>query len=190
MEYRHGVVGDSGTKQYIIVKEFANGGAYCEHIGIDKSKHDYRLVKKVGIEFARLGEKVKANPVLHLKSKEYDIIYGALKGTKYYGKNPDLQVGNKFYEVESYIRPFKKDKISGMLSRGLKQSPNLIIDNNKGTSARFIMKIIFDRIRLKQNINEIWLFEKSKLTILYKKAEGEQSPPAMCKSVELPSNQI
>ena len=153
----------------IIVKEFPNGGSYSEHIIINKSKSDYKLVKSIGIEFARMGENVKANPDLHVKSKEYDMVYGKLKGTKYYGKNPDLLVGNKYYEVESYTRPFKKGKIRKMLNHGLVQSNNIIIDNTKGSSERYIKKLIYNRIKLNQNVNEVWLYEKGKIRLLYKK---------------------
>jgi len=124
--------GGSFSVRFKIVKGFANGGSYSEHVSINKSKSDYKLLKNIGIAFAQMGENVKANPDLHVKSKEYDMVYGELKGTKYYGKNPDIKVGNKFYEVESYTRPFKKGKIRKMLNHGLAQSNNIVIDNTKG----------------------------------------------------------
>jgi len=151
------------------VKTFKGGGVYREHIAFDKKKSDYKVVKNVGIEFARLGQPVKAVPNLHFKSDEYKQIYSALEDTKYHKKCPDLLVGEIFYEVESYVPPFKKDKISGMFGKGLKQSPNIVINNNKGATDRYIKKIIYQRIAIGQNINEVWLYEKGRIRLLYKK---------------------
>ena len=173
-----------------MIKKFANGGIYSEHVGIDKTGSDYKLVRHIGIEFARMGENVKAVPRLHFKSKEYYEVYSTLIGTRYERKCPDILAGNKFYEVESYTPPFKRDKISGMLGKGLRQSPNIVIDNNKGASDRIIKKAIFNRIRICQHIDEVWLYEKGKIRLLFKSNRGSELPTAMCKSAELPSNKI
>ena len=151
------------------IKEFSNGGVYSEYKGIDKSKSDYKLVKNIGIEFARMGEEVKTTPKLHFKSIEYQQIYRLLIGTKYYGKCPDILVGSKFFEVESYVPPLSKRKVDNMFTRGLSQSNNIVIDNSKGITDRRLKKIINNRIRLGQNINEVWLYEKGKIRLLYKK---------------------
>jgi len=145
-----------------IVKTFKNGGTYSEYLAIDKKRSDYTMVKNVGIEFAKLGQQVKAVPKLHFKSDEYKQIYSTLEGTKYHKKCPDLLVGEMFYEIESYVPPFKKDKISGMFGKGLKQSPNIVVNNNKGATDRFIKKIIYQRMAIGQYINEVWLYEKGK----------------------------
>jgi hypothetical protein len=155
--------------EFKMVKTFNTGGFYSEHIATDKKKSDYKMVRNVGIEFARLGQPVKAVPNVHFKSDEYKQIYSALEGTKYHKKCPDLLVGEMFYEVESYIPPFKKDKISGMFSKGLNQSPNIVINNTKGASDRFIKKIMYQRMAIGQDINEVWLYEKGKIRLLYKK---------------------
>jgi len=151
------------------VKNFKNGGVYSEHIAIDKKKSDYKMVKNVGIEFARLGEQVKALSDVHFLSEEYKQIYAALLDTKYFKKCPDLLVGEVFYEIKSYDPPFKSDKIGGMLGKGLKQSSYIVINNNKGATDRYIKKVIYQRIAIGQDINEVWLYEKGKIRILYKK---------------------
>jgi len=151
------------------VKTFKNRGVFKEYISIDKTQFDYTIVKNVGIEFARLGKVVETPPVLHFKSPEYVKIYGALEGTKYYRKCPDLIIDGQFYEVENYLPPFNKDKINGMFTKGLKQSSNIIINNTKGASDRYIKKIIYQRIRLGQDVNEVWLYEKGKIRLFYKK---------------------
>ena len=153
---------------FTILKTFKNGGVYKEHISVDKSKFDYKIVKNTGIGFARLGKNVTATPVLHYKSAEYAQIYGALENTKYYRKSPDLLVDGKFYEVESFTPPFKKDKINGMLRRGIKQSPYIVLNNSKGAADRYIKKMIYDHINVNNDIKEVWLYEKGNLRLLYK----------------------
>ena len=113
-------------EQYNFVKSFANGGIYCEHIGIDKEKADYKLVKNIGIEFAKMGEEVKANTEIHFKSAEYPKVFGLLLGTKYERKCPDLTVGIKFYEVKSFVPPMTKRSLSNMFSKALSQSNNIV----------------------------------------------------------------
>ena len=57
-----------------------------------------------------------------------------------------------------------------MLSRGIKQSSHLIINNNKGAIHRNIKKNIHNRIiNRKQSINEVWVYEKGNVILLYKK---------------------
>jgi mannitol-1-phosphate/altronate dehydrogenase len=71
-----------------------------------------------------------------------------------------------FYEYESYRPPFKKEKISHMIKKGVLQSARIIINNNKGTSDRFIQQNIIKRLKnktFKLNIEEIWLYEKGKV---------------------------
>jgi hypothetical protein len=93
-----------------------------------------------------------------------------LIGTKYDRKCPDLIINGKFYEYESYKPPFKIEKISNMLSRGLKQSSCIIINNNKGDIHRNIKKNIHNRItNEKQDIDEVWVYEKGEVFLLYKK---------------------
>ena len=156
-------------KDFKVIKTFINNGIYKEHVYINKTQSDYKIVKNIGIEFAHLGKEVKATPVVHFKSPEYQTIYKSLIGTKYYRKCPDLLIDDKFYEVENYLPPFSKDKINGMFTKGLKQSQNIIINNTKGASDRYVKKIIHQRIKIGQNIDEVWLYEKGKIRILYKK---------------------
>jgi hypothetical protein len=155
-------------EKYTVVKSFKNGGKYKEHVLLDKTLPDYKMVKNTGIEFARAGKQVKALPRVHVKSEEYKKIFGALEDTKYYKKCPDLLINGKFYEVENFIPPFSKKKLYNMISRGIKQSPYIILNNNKGISHRIIKKTIYHRIDdLKQNISEVWVYEKGKIFQIY-----------------------
>jgi hypothetical protein len=153
--------------EYTKVKKFSNGGELFTHKLADKTAKDYKLVKSVGLEFARTGAKVKATPRVHFKSDEYKDIYGSLIGTKYERKCPDLLINGKFYEVESFEKPWKKQKVRKMLSHGALQSSRLIIDNTKGCSDRFIRRSIYDRLHVGTKIEEVWLYEKGKLRKLF-----------------------
>lgn len=155
------------------VKTFENGGNVKIHQNVNKKASDYKDIYNISMEFAKMGKKTAILPNVHFKSKEYKNIFGALEGTPYHQKCPDFKVGNKFYEYESYTTPFKKRKISNMLSHGFKQSPYLVINNNKGASDRYITKVINDRIKDKNfqyDIKEVWLYEKGKIRLLYKRS--------------------
>ncbi|GHU94211.1 hypothetical protein FACS1894156_2150 [Bacteroidia bacterium] len=91
-------------------------------------------------------------------------------GTIYERRCPDLIIDGEFYEYESYVPPFKKEKIFHMIYKGLQQSPRIII-NNGGAKDNFIKKCILNRINEKKfiyNINEVWLFEGKVIRLLYK----------------------
>ena len=125
------------------------------------------MIKRVGVEFARMGMVAKATPKLHFKDPEYKVIYGSLIGTKYERKCPDLLVDGKFYELESYVPPFSKRKMGNMIKNGLKQSNYIIINNTKGCSDRYIKRLL--EIHRKQtSVKEVWLYEKGKIRLLYK----------------------
>ena len=59
-----------------------------------------------------------------------------------------------------------------MIKKGSIQSSRIIINNNKGASDRYIRRNIFERLQeknFKREIDEVWLYEKGKLRLLYKK---------------------
>ena len=136
---------------------------------IDKKASDYKPLISIANFFAKEGKIVRLTPVVHYKSDEYKEIYKSLTDTIYERKCPDLQIDEFFYEFENYTSPFKKDKLRRMINHGLKQSDKIIINNSKGASERYIKKLIFDRIKLNQIINEVWVYEKGKVRLLYKK---------------------
>lgn len=156
-------------ERWVEVKKYPNGGSVQEHILTEKNKPDYNAIKHIANEFAKNGDEMKITPRLHRNSEEYKQIYATLTGTVYEGKCPDLSRNGVFYEYESYVRPFTKRKVGNMLSHGSKQSPYIIIDNNKGASDRFIRRSIINRIKVGQNpIKEVWLYEKGKLRLFFK----------------------
>ena len=153
-------------------KQYENGGKVLLSENINKKESDYRFLITIANTFAREGKIVTLVPTVHFKSDEYKEIYGSLIGTIYEHKCPDLKIGELFYEYESFEPPFKKRKIANMISHGAKQSSRIIINNNKGASDRYIKRNIYERLNdknFKQDIDEVWLYEKGKLRLLFKK---------------------
>ena len=154
-----------------IYKKYKNGGKILIHPKVDRKKNDYKDLLTIANRFAQKGNIVRLNPSIHYKSYEYKAIYGSLIDTIYERKCPDLKIRDKFYEYESYIPPFNKKKISHMIKKGAEQSSQIIINNNKGASDRFILRNVKERINdknFKHEINEVWLYEKGNVRLLFK----------------------
>jgi len=137
--------------------------------GVDTKKTDYKDILTIARHFAEQGEKAVILAKVHAKSRVYDEVYGMLRGTKFERKCPDIRIGGKFYEYESFKRPWNKRKVSNMLSHGFMQSDRIIIDNGGGASDRFIKRAINDRRNLPNaQIKEVWLYEKGKVRLFFK----------------------
>ena len=157
------------TDGFYTKNKYPNGGMLEIHDAVDTKKSDYHDIVNIGQQFAKQGHRVQITPSVHFKSEEYKRIYGSLIGTKYERKCPDFSVDGIFYEYESFIKPWSKKKVSRMLTHGLEQSSRVVINNTKGCSDRYIRKQVMARIKLPgQNINEIWLYEKGRVRLLYK----------------------
>jgi len=59
-----------------------------------------------------------------------------------------------------------------MISKGFKQSSRIIINNSKGASDRYLKRLIYDRINNNIPIDEVWLYEKGEVRLLFKKTVG------------------
>ena len=154
-----------------VYKQYENGGKVLIPRNINKKGSDYKPLLNIANLFAKEGKVVKLTLVVHFKSDEYKQIYGSLIGTIYERKCPDLEIDGVFYEFEDFIPPFNKKKISRMIKKGTEQSSNIIINNNKGASDRFILRNIKERMEdknFKYEIKEVWLYEKGKLRLLFK----------------------
>jgi hypothetical protein len=152
-----------------LYKRFENGGK-IEIANGYKKKADHNDLHSISRFFAQKGNNVKITTNIHFKDKKYVAVFGTLIGTKYDRKCPDLIINGNFYEYENYTPPFKVEKISNMISRGIKQSSKIIINNNKGTSHRIIRRNIYNRIAIeRQNIEEVWIYEKGETILLYEK---------------------
>ena len=152
-------------------KEFVGGGKIEIMKGYVK-KSDHKDLFAIARYFAERGSKVQITTNVHFKDQKYNEVFGRLNGTKHERKCPDLIINGKYYEYESYLFPFKKEKISHMIKKGSIQSSQIIINNNKGASDRYIRDNIYKRLKdknFKYDINEVWLYEKGVLRLLYKK---------------------
>ena len=152
--------------------KFENGGSLSVMNGLDKRASDYNDLLAIGRCFAELGEEVQILGSIHFKNPDYQKYFGLLVGTEYYRKCPDFRIGDKIYEYEGFVGAWSKEKLSRMLSHGAIQAPHIIIKNTKGCSDRFIVKCIHDRIKdkcFKHEIQEVWVYEKGKCRLVYKK---------------------
>ena len=161
---------------FSVYKQYENGGQVLIHSEVDRKLSDFKALCTIANFFAKEGKLVKITPEAHFKSDTYKQIYHSLIGTAYERKCPDLKIDEFFYEYESYIPPFRKKKISHMIRKGTEQSSKIIINNSKGASDRYIRDNIYKRLKdktCKNKIDEVWLFEKGKLRLLFKKQRGD-----------------
>ena len=152
--------------------KFENGGLLMVMDSLDKYASDYNDIMAIGRKFAEMGKEVQILGNIHFKNPDYDYYFSPLIGTEYYKKCPDLKIGGRLFEYESFVGSWSKHKLSRMLSHGAKQSPYIIIKNTKGCSDRFILKCVHDRLKDKSyhhSIKEVWVYEKGNVRLVYKK---------------------
>jgi hypothetical protein len=164
------IFGMAEQQLFTTYKDFGNSGGQIKIMEGYTKKYDHKDLFAIARIFAEKGDKVQITTDIHFKDKKYKEVFGGLNGTPYERKCPDLIINGKFYEYESYEPPFGKNKISNMISKGLKQSSRIIINNNKGGKDMYIGRNIHNRvINEKQHIDEVWLYEKGKVRLIYKK---------------------
>ena len=101
------------------------------------------------------------------KNPAYDMIYGSLKGTPYYGKCPDLLVDGVWYEHEGYVHLNPKTNFANMCRRGFRQSDKIIIENC-GLSIGYMLRSIEGQIKSGTSISEVWVHSKDDVYLIYK----------------------
>lgn len=148
------------------------GSIEINHL-VNRADSDFNRLMQVAKFFAKDGARVSLTPKMTRPSKfEYDCVYGSLRGTAYYGKCPDLKIGDYWYEHEGFTTDNPKRAFSNMMSHGLKQSDRLIIDRPDLTE-RYMFRSILGRVERGENIQEVWLRNKDgNLELLYKKTDG------------------
>ena len=139
---------------------------------MSRDDSDFSKLFDIAKHFAMEGRSVTLVPKMRRPQVfEYYSIYGALVGTPFEGKCPDMFVDGKWYEYEGFITKNPKRAFSNMLNRGLKQSDRLIIEK-PNLSEAYIKRVIYQRIREGQMIREIIIWNGEKLELVYKKFEG------------------
>lgn len=152
--------------------QYGKGSIEISHL-INRSDNDYAKLLQIARFFANTGKHVVLTPKMTRPPKfDYDSIYGLLRGTPYYGKCPDLKIGNHWYEHEGFVSDNPKRAFSNMVNHGLKQCSRIIIDRPNLTE-RFMLRSIHNRIRQGIMVDEVWLKDSDgSLTPLYKKTDG------------------
>ncbi|MDR2765379.1 MAG: hypothetical protein LBB90_10180 [Tannerella sp.] len=158
------------TKQLFSLYKTFTGGGKVEIMNGYTPKSDHKDLLTIARYFAQKGDKVQITTDIHFKDEIYRDVFGRLEGTPYERKCPDLIINGKYYEYESFMKPFKKRKMANMISHGTKQSSRIIINNNKGVVDRYIHRNILERLKdknFKYDIDEVWLYEKGKVKRIF-----------------------
>ena len=149
------------------------GSIEISHL-VDRNDSDFSRLMQVAEFFAKDGASVVLSPKMTRPAKfDYDCVYGSLKGTPFYGKCPDLKIGEFWYEHEGFTSDNPKRAFNNMMNHGLKQSNRIIIDR-PGLTERYMRNSVINRLKLGANIEEVWIRETDGiLTLLYKKTDGQ-----------------
>lgn len=156
-----------------------NGHTLTRHVDVETDKHDYQNVVDVCKTFVRQGKSCIMTPKLNgvEKNPNYPAIYGDLIGTEFEKSCPDIRIGEHWYEHEGYdvLREGQnKDKFSSLLSRGLKQSNRVILEDCKVTDHWAIEKCIRPHLLRGRDIEEVWIHSgKGRLRLLWKRQGGD-----------------
>ena len=153
------------------LKTYKNGGVISSSNLVNIKSGDYDRIYACCKHFAKQGEDTEILPKFSatLKNENYKKIYKNLNETPFYGKCPDFRVGNIFYEHEGFDSI--THSISNMFRRGLKQSSRLIIDDD-GSTMRHVKKVIHQRIKEGQIIDEVWVLRNDMTLKLAYKSEN------------------
>lgn len=149
------------------------GSIEISHL-VDRNDSDFSRLMQVAEFFTKDGASVVLSPKMTRPAKfDYDCVYGSLKGTPFYGKCPDLKIGEFWYEHEGFTSDNPKRAFNNMMNHGLKQSNRIIIDR-PGLTERYMRNSVINRLKLGANIEEVWIRETDGiLTLLYKKTDGQ-----------------
>mgnify|MGYP000992690852 FL=1 len=143
------------------IKEYPNGGKINISNLVNTEGSDYERVYQCCDFFAQQGHETTILPRFNspLKNETYKQLYADLKDTPYWGKCPDFKVGDKFYEHEGHKN--SKKGLQNMLSRGLKQSDCIVIDEGDYT-IEHLKKLIKFRIKEGKQIREVWMLKENR----------------------------
>jgi len=161
--------------------EYPNGGKIEVYRQVDKLASDYKNVLACCEYFAMQGAHTIITPSFHVETvgnPAYEEIYASLKGTPFWGKCPDFTVNGVWYEHEGYDetkdltdRKRKADTFSKMMTRGVKQSDRIVVEDCK-VGRFFAKRNIYNRIQYeRQNIKEVYIKTTTGLELIYKKED-------------------
>lgn len=125
---------------------------------IDRTTVDYARILRCAMFFAQQGKQVVMTPKVDVPYKNpiYDHLYGTLKGTAYYGKCPDLQINEVWYEHEGFSGENPKRSFRNMCNHGFKQSDKIIIEDC-GLTDGYMLRSLEGQIKAGTKITELWV---------------------------------
>ena len=160
---------DEVLRQKFVLERFDNGGVIESFPIIDKSTKDYSRIHSTAVAFAKEGHHVIIAPKFNSPKNcpAYDEIYSSLKGTRYYGKCPDLCIDGVWYEHEGFASKNPKNAFRNMMNHGLKQSSRIIIEDPL-LSDKYMLRGVENRQKVGKTIEEVWVKRGSHIRLLYK----------------------
>ena len=152
-----------------VLSRYPNGGTLTVYNSIDRTTGDFHRIRCCAEFFARQGKTVVMTPKLDVpyKNPAYDMIYGSLKGTPYYGKCPDLLVNGVWYEHEGYSNVNPKTNFSNMMKRGLRQSNRVILEDC-GLTDGYMKRNVLVRMSENQMITEVLVRKGDEIRVIFK----------------------
>ena len=152
-----------------VLVRHTNGGSLTVYNSIDRTTGDFHRILSCAEYFARQGRTVVMTPKLDVpyKNPAYDLVYGTLRGTPYYGKCPDLLVDGVWYEHEGFCGSNPKRSFRNMCNHGFKQSDKIIIEGC-GMSDGYMLRSIGGQIKSGVRVSEVWLHDKDNYLLLFK----------------------
>ena len=144
-----------------VLVTFPNGGKVVVYNTIERNTEDFHRILSCAKFLAQQGRQVVMPPKLDVpyKNPAYDMIFGSLRGTQYYGKCPDLQVDGVWYEHEGFSSVNPKTNFSNMCRRGFRQSDRIIIERCVLTDG-YMLRSIEGQMKSGIRISELWVHSK------------------------------
>ena len=152
-----------------VMANFPNGGKVVVYNAIDRTTEDFRRIMSCANKFAQQGKTVMMTPKLNVpyKNPAYDMIYGTLKGTPYYGKCPDLLINGVWYEHEGFSGEKPQRSFRNMCYHGLKQCDRLVLEDC-GLTFGYMYRSLLGRLDRNEKIKEVWIHSEQEMRLLYK----------------------
>ena len=157
--------------------EYPNGGKIEVYTLVDQSASDFKKIYACCDYFAKQGAKAVITPHFDetVGNPNYILIYASLLGTPYWGRCPDFRVDGVWYEHEGFdtekdLTDLKKraDTFSKMMTRGVKQSDRIILEDCK-VGRNYARRTIYRRVQYeKQNIKKVYIRTEAGLELVYK----------------------
>lgn len=147
------------------INTYQNGGSIVRHKDVNEDDSDYKRIMIPAKHFASQGKFCEILPKFKdNNTPAYKEVFGDLENTIYQGKCPDLRVDGLYFEHEGFSPTGnQKNRLSNMLTRGVKQSDRLILEYS-GDTDWYVRHTIRRRINNEgQNIKELWIIEGNQM---------------------------